>query len=61
MIRAESCGLKVTGLVVPSEVNLGSDVQLECHYDLEGSNLYALKWYKGSHGNIIRNCILELF
>lgn len=52
-IVSESFELKVTGLVVPSEVNLGNDVQLECHYDLEGSNLYALKWYKGSHGKII--------
>ena len=49
-VGAGCSGLRITGLVVPSEVNLGSDVHLQCHYDLEGSNLYALKWYKGSHG-----------
>jgi hypothetical protein len=36
--------------VVPSEVVAGRDALLQCHYDLEGSSLYALKWYKGSHG-----------
>jgi len=28
---------------------MGADALLQCHYDLEGGNLYALKWYKGSH------------
>lgn len=45
-----SLGLRITGLSVPSQVQLGSDVFLQCHFDLEGSNLYALKWYKGQHG-----------
>lgn len=45
-----SLGLRITGLSVPSEVQVGGDVFLQCHFDLEGSNLYALKWYKGQHG-----------
>lgn len=45
-----SLGLRITGISVPTEVQLGADVLLECSFDLEGSNLYALKWYKGQHG-----------
>ena len=45
-----SLALRIIGLVVPSEVAAGRDALLQCHYDLEGSSLYALKWYKGSHG-----------
>ncbi|XP_059351803.1 uncharacterized protein LOC130689416 [Daphnia carinata] len=44
-----SLALKIVGVVVPSEVIAGRDALLQCHYDLEGSSLYALKWYKGSH------------
>lgn len=44
-----SLALKIVGVVVPSEVVAGRDALLQCHYDLEGSSLYALKWYKGSH------------
>lgn len=47
-----SLALKIVGVVVPSEVVAGRDALLQCHYDLEGSSLYALKWYKGSHGNV---------
>ena len=45
-----SLALRIVGVVVPSEVAAGRDALLQCHYDLEGSSLYALKWYKGSHG-----------
>jgi hypothetical protein len=45
-----SLALRIIGVVVPSEVVAGRDALLQCHYDLEGSSLYALKWYKGSHG-----------
>ena len=42
--------MRIIGVEVPSEAAVGRDVLLQCHYDLEGSHLYALKWYKGSHG-----------
>ncbi|KAG1674782.1 hypothetical protein GQR58_014983 [Nymphon striatum] len=33
-------------LTVPTPVKEGDDVQLKCTYDLEGSDLYSVKWYK---------------
>ena len=33
-------------LKVPSYAVKGSDVVLECDYDLEGQALYSVKWYK---------------
>ena len=44
-----SLALRISGLTVPERVWIGADALLQCHYDLEGRNLYALKWYKGSH------------
>ncbi|MPD04861.1 hypothetical protein E2C01_100572 [Portunus trituberculatus] len=29
---------------VPGVVNLGENVELECHYEISG-NLYSIKWY----------------
>ena len=34
-------------LVVPELVLLGEEATLECFYDLEGEDLYSVKWYKG--------------
>ena len=34
-------------LIVPELVQVGEDAALECFYDLEGEDLYSVKWYKG--------------
>ena len=34
-------------LIVPELVLVGEDAALECFYDLEGEDLYSVKWYKG--------------
>ena len=34
-------------LIVPELVLLGEEATLECFYDLEGEDLYSVKWYKG--------------
>ncbi|XP_015784782.1 uncharacterized protein LOC107362271 [Tetranychus urticae] len=41
-----SHGLRITKLEVPQSVPLGKSVTLRCHYDLEGDELYSVKWYK---------------
>lgn len=38
--------VQITKLDVPSYAALKSTVHLKCEYDLEGENLYAVKWYK---------------
>ncbi|KAG8227872.1 hypothetical protein J437_LFUL007182, partial [Ladona fulva] len=40
-------GLKNVRVVSPGAVAVGETVTLECKYDLEGAELYAIKWYKG--------------
>jgi hypothetical protein len=40
----DSISLRTLG--VPSYAVKGSDVVLECDYDLEGQALYSVKWYK---------------
>jgi hypothetical protein len=39
-------GLKITEVTVPRHVIQGSTAKLYCVYDLEGSKLYAVKWFK---------------
>ena len=34
-------------LDVPEVVMLGEDTAMECFFDLEGEDLYSVKWYKG--------------
>ena len=34
------------GLRVPGQLILGSGASLGCDYNLEGSKLYSVKWYK---------------
>ena len=34
------------GLTVPGQLILGSGASLGCDYNLEGSKLYSVKWYK---------------
>ena len=38
--------LSMQGLNVPNQLILGQSASLRCMYDLEGSKLYSVKWYK---------------
>ncbi|XP_063904662.1 uncharacterized protein LOC135123728 [Zophobas morio] len=38
-------GLRDVRIIVPSAVVRGDDAYLHCYYDLEGEQLYAVKWY----------------
>ncbi|XP_035776177.1 uncharacterized protein LOC118458110 [Anopheles albimanus] len=38
--------IKLTGLRVPKYAILGQSVQLECPYEMEGDELYSVRWYK---------------
>lgn len=37
--------LKDVEVFVPTAVRRGETTKLQCKYDLEGDNLYAVKWY----------------
>ncbi|XP_045136998.1 junctional adhesion molecule 2A-like isoform X4 [Portunus trituberculatus] len=39
-------GLRVDRVEVPPMVVEGGEAQLECEYDVEGEQLYSVKWYK---------------
>ncbi|KAK8385911.1 hypothetical protein O3P69_010573 [Scylla paramamosain] len=39
-------GLRVDRVEVPPLVVEGGEAQLECEYDVEGEQLYSVKWYK---------------
>ncbi|XP_049536596.1 uncharacterized protein LOC125951670 [Anopheles darlingi] len=38
--------IKLTGLRVPKYAILGQSVRLECPYEMEGDELYSVRWYK---------------
>ena len=38
--------VRLTKLIVPSYHYVGDDAILSCYYDLEGEELYSVKWYK---------------
>jgi hypothetical protein len=40
-------GLRNVAVIVPLAVSPGDTVTLQCSYDLEGDELYTVKWYKG--------------
>lgn len=40
-------GLRNVMVIVPAAVSPGDTVTLQCSYDLEGDELYTVKWYKG--------------
>lgn len=42
----ETLGARFIHLGVPGSVSKGDSVWLECGYDLEGDELYSVKWYK---------------
>jgi len=39
--------LRGVRLVAPEAVPKGSTVELNCQFDMEGDQLYTVKWYKG--------------
>ena len=38
--------VRLTKLIVPSYKYVGDKAVLSCNYDLEGEDLYSVKWYK---------------
>lgn len=42
-------GIKLTEVRVPKHTVKDHPVRLECHYEMEGDALYAVKWYKDGH------------
>lgn len=38
--------IKLLNVRIANHTVLGSSTKLECTYDLEGENLYSVKWYK---------------
>ena len=39
--------VRLLRLGVPEVVMLGKHTTMECFFDLEGEELYSVKWYKG--------------
>ncbi|XP_069674525.1 uncharacterized protein [Periplaneta americana] len=46
LLLTRTRGLKLLSLNVPSTADIFYPVTLSCKYDLEGVNLYSVKWYK---------------
>ncbi|KAK4887584.1 hypothetical protein RN001_003855 [Aquatica leii] len=40
-------GLKLTNLIIPALVDTRKSMLLDCQFDMEGEELYSVKWYKG--------------
>lgn len=41
--------LRMLDVRVPKTVESNGTATLECNFDLEGSDLYVVKWFKGTH------------
>ncbi|XP_022242752.1 cell adhesion molecule 2-like [Limulus polyphemus] len=48
LFAEDSLGLRLLDLDVPSVVEDGDPVWLNCSFDLENDDLYSVKWYKNS-------------
>lgn len=35
--------------MIPEAVQRGQEAILRCHYDLQDTPLYSVKWYRGTH------------
>ncbi|XP_053692506.1 uncharacterized protein LOC128740954 [Sabethes cyaneus] len=46
IVRETAFGIKLTEVRVPKHTIKDHPVRLECHYEMEGEALYAVKWYK---------------
>lgn len=41
--------VRMMEMLVPAQVMLGDRAVLECRFDMEGEELYSVKWYKAGH------------
>ena len=41
--------IRLVDVSIPPHAIYGSDTKLVCNYDLEGDNLYSVKWYRNGH------------
>lgn len=41
--------VRMVEMVVPAQVMLGEKASLQCIFDMEGEELYSVKWYKAGH------------
>ena len=41
--------MRMMEMMVPEQVILGEMASLHCQYDMEGEELYSVKWYKNGH------------
>lgn len=41
--------LRLTEVRIPNHTVRNSTARLECHYDMDGEELYSVKWYKDGH------------
>jgi len=47
LISVNGCwGIRLTKQSIPSHGIKGTDISLECSYDLQGDSLYSVKWYR---------------
>ncbi|XP_039428918.1 uncharacterized protein LOC120412489 isoform X1 [Culex pipiens pallens] len=49
LVKETAFGIKLTEVRVPKHTIKDHSVRLECHYEMEGEALYAVKWYKDGH------------
>lgn len=49
LVKETAFGIKLTEVRVPKHTIKDHPVRLECHYEMEGEALYAVKWYKDGH------------
>lgn len=41
--------MRLTEVRIPNHTVRNSTARLECHYDMDGEELYSVKWYKDGH------------
>ncbi|XP_023343067.1 endothelial cell-selective adhesion molecule [Eurytemora carolleeae] len=46
LFAGQCSGVRMVELLIPDQVLLGERAVLQCLYDLEGEELYSVKWYK---------------
>ena len=44
-----AASVRMVEMVVPVQVMLGERATLQCIFDMEGEELYSVKWYKAGH------------
>ena len=45
----KSTGIRLLNVEIPPHAIRGQNARLTCKYDLEGDNLYSIKWYRNGH------------